>query len=432
MFRPNVRNVLGRLDGRDPQLKDQVIILGAHYDHIGLGTPRNSRGGVGHIHPGADDNASGTSGLLKLAQAFHLLGEAPRRTVLFAFFDAEEKEMLGSKHWLAYPTVPRDRVVMMFNLDMIGRLRDDRVVVFGSRTGQGLRRLVSQQNDAFGLKLDFSWQLQATADHDPVFQAGSPELMFHTDVHDDYHRPADVTRLINSPGMQRVARLVFAVAYELAEQEQVPAFRAAAKHESAEVQRAFLQPQSPLPDRLGAGWDTHVAPGQGVRLSWVNFGSAAARAGLQSGDRILRFAGHQIATAADLTGAITGAESPATAVVYRPTNGQTLQLMVPLDGSPLRLGIAWRVDDAEPGTVCWTRVVPGSPAARAGLVWATASTRSTATIRRRQPVRPEGPNASQSAQDPRGARRPVARDRDPHRRHGLAPPRRLKRVASVG
>lgn len=367
VFMPNFRNVIGVIEGRDPQLKQQVIVLGAHYDHIGLGTPRNSRGAAGHIHPGADDNASGTSGLLKIAQAFRMLDQPTKRTVLFAFFDAEEKEMLGSKHWLAYPTVPRDQVVMMFNLDMIGRVRDDRVVVFGSRTGQGLRRLVSLQNDAFGLKLDFSWQLQATADHYPFFQAGIPELMFHTDVHDDYHRPGDVARLINSAGMQRVARLAFAVAYEIAEQDRVPEFRAAARHESNEVQRQFLQPQTPLPDRLGAGWDTHVAPGQGVRLSWVNVGSAAARAGLQAGDHILRFAGQNIASADDLIGAITGAASPATVVAHRPGNGQTLQVMVPLDGAPLRLGIAWRVDDAEPGAVVLTRVVPGSPAARAGL-----------------------------------------------------------------
>ena len=129
-FSPNFRNVLAVLDGSDAKLRDQVILLGAHYDHVGRGQKGNSLGTIGMIHPGADDNASGTSGLLELAQAFTRLAEPPRRTIVFAFWDAEEKGLLGSKHWIANPTIPLDRIRMMMNFDMIGRLRNDRVIVF--------------------------------------------------------------------------------------------------------------------------------------------------------------------------------------------------------------------------------------------------------------------------------------------------------------
>lgn len=366
-FAPNFRNVLAWIEGSDPKRKAEFLILGGHYDHVGRGTVRNSRGTVGLIHPGADDNASGTSAVLRLARAFSLLAEPPRRSVLFAFWDAEEKVMLGSKHWLAHPTIARDRAVMLFNLDMVGRLRGDRLIVVGTRTGAGLRRLVCQQNQGFGLRLDLSWQMLATGDHYPFFQAGIPLLMFHTDTHEDYHRNSDVARLINSEGMERVVRLVFSVAYELAQQEQVPAFREASRLESSDTQRLLLQSPGALPDRLGAGWEPTPAPEGGVRLTWTVVGSPAQRAGLQSGDRIVRFAGRDIATGDDLQGAILGAKSPAAATVHRFGRAQPLELTVPLDGEPMRLGITWRLDDAEPGTIVLTRVVPGSPAARAGL-----------------------------------------------------------------
>ncbi len=123
------RNVLGMIPGRDPQLQREFIVIGAHYDHVGFGTPRNSFGPTGSIHNGADDNASGTAGVLEVLQAFTMLPEAPRRSILFAFWDGEEKGLLGSKHWTSFPTVPLKQVVLVFNADMIGRLRNNRLEV---------------------------------------------------------------------------------------------------------------------------------------------------------------------------------------------------------------------------------------------------------------------------------------------------------------
>ena len=118
------RNILAILPGSDPLLKDQTIVVGAHYDHLGHGRPRDNNP-PGTIYPGADDNASGTSGVLELARAFSSMPIAPRRSILFVCFDGEEKGLLGSKHWTANPTLPLSSVNFMLNLDMIGTLRAD-------------------------------------------------------------------------------------------------------------------------------------------------------------------------------------------------------------------------------------------------------------------------------------------------------------------
>ena len=158
------------LPGSDPKFRDQVIVVGAHYDHVGYGG-RLSLGPSGYIHPGADDNASGTAAVLELAKAFTVLSAAPKRSIVFAAWDAEEKGLLGSKYWVAHPTLPLEHVVAAVNLDMIGRLRDEHLIVFGVRSGYGWRRLLSSQNVDAGLQLDFSWSLKPNADHYPFFDA---------------------------------------------------------------------------------------------------------------------------------------------------------------------------------------------------------------------------------------------------------------------
>jgi len=366
-FPPNFRNLLAILRGSDPQLHDQVIVVGAHYDHIGYGGHGLSLGPYGYIHPGADDNASGTAAVLELAKAFTILSTAPKRSILFAAWDAEEKGLLGSKHWIADPTVPLDRVAVALNLDMIGRLRDEHLIVFGARSGYGWRRLISSQNDDSGLRLDFSWSLKPNADYWPFFDHGIPVLMLHTGLHDQYHRPSDTAKLINSSGMTQVTRLLFGVVYDLADRPTAPAFRAAARHETPESEKAALSQATKPVDRLGVGWIEDAAVTGGVRVSMVTAGSPADRAGLRVGDCIVRFAGWEIRSDDDFFGAVCVAERPALLTVKRPGEEKPLELTVELLGSPLRWGIMWRVDDAEPGAVILTYVVHGSPDARAGL-----------------------------------------------------------------
>jgi S1-C subfamily serine protease len=366
-FVPNYRNVLAVLEGSDPQLKQQYVILGAHYDHIGYGNPRTSLDGVGQIHNGADDNASGTSGVLELIDAFAMLPEPPRRSILFAFWDAEEKGMLGSRHWIAHPTVPPERVEALLNMDMIGRLRNERLLILGTRTGYGLRRLVAEQNQGLGLALEFPWKMSPEADHYPFFERGIPVLMAHTDLHENYHRATDDAPLINAAGMQQVTRLMFGVAYELANQSQAVQFRSAARHETQEPKQAAAGPMPASSDRLGIACERQATSGPGVRIASVTAGSPASLGGLQAEDRVVRFAGREVRTCDELARSVLTAENPVSVVVQRPGQVQPLELTVQLAGAPLRLGITWRLDEAEPGTVILTHVVPGSPAAQAGL-----------------------------------------------------------------
>jgi hypothetical protein len=360
-------NVLGMIPGSDPRLKDEIIVVGAHYDHIGFGRRNNSYGPYGKVHPGADDNASGTSALMELAEAFSFLPDPPKRSILIAAWDAEEIGLYGSKHWVSHPTVPLQKVVACFNLDMIGHLRGDHVYVYGSRSGSGWRRIVSRQNQESGLQIDFSWSLKPIADHYPFFESGVPVLMFHTGVHEQYHRPSDTPDLISGEGMSRIVRLLFGTVYELAESDEKIPFRKSAGRETPEMEESITRQTIAPAGRLGVALDAKPAPEGGVRLVRVKPSSPADKAGLKTGDRIIRCAGREIRSDDDLIGAVMTTQSPVEMTLQRQGEEKPSDISVELAGQPLRLGIAWRVDDSEPGAIILTHVVPGSPAASAGL-----------------------------------------------------------------
>jgi len=366
-FGNDFRNVLALVEGSDPDLRGEYVVVGAHYDHIGYGAKKTSRGAVGEIHNGADDNASGTSALLELAEALTKLPHPPRRSILLAFWDAEEKGMLGSKHWVGQPLSPGQRVVALVNVDMVGRLRDGGLKVFGTRTGYGWRRLVSGSNEDAAVKLDFNWDMKRNGDHWPFFDRKIPSLMLHTGVHEEYHRPGDDAHLINAEGMRGAARLLFALAYDLANADKVPTFRPAGTEEKESTRRVLADHEPELPERLGVHWEKEQPPGPGVYVTRVTAGSPADSAGLRAGDRVVECAGRPIRTGDELRWAVTSATNPVSIVVRRSDEEPRLELTGHLEGNPMRLGITWRVDDAEPGTVILSRVVAGSPAAAAGL-----------------------------------------------------------------
>ena len=299
-FGNGLRNVIGLLPGRDPKLKDQIVVVEAHYDHVGYGKPYNSYGPIGHIHNGADDNASGTTGILCVAQALLMLEQAPKRSVLFIFSDGEEMGLPGAKHWLAHPTLPLEHAAFMLNVDMIGRLRDNHVIVYGTRTGYNLRRTVSLQNDELALGLDFTWELKPNGDHWPFFQHDIPVLLIHTGEHEDYHRPSDKADRINRPGMERVTRLIFRTAYELAEAPQISGFRKASQEEPRKEPPAAAAAEPRLPERLGALWQAAADGMPGVQITWVYQHMLAEKAGLRPGDRVTKLGDRDIRTADDM------------------------------------------------------------------------------------------------------------------------------------
>jgi hypothetical protein len=361
------RNILGLLPGSDPVLKKEYVIVCAHYDHVGYGNRTNSFGPYGSIHNGADDNASGTSGLLELIEAMITVEPRPRRSLLFIFWDAEEKGLLGSEHWVESPTVDIGMVKLAFNLDMIGRLRNQSVTVFGSRTAAGLRRLLAEQNTANDLLLNFNRTIKRDSDHYSFIQSRIPAVMLHTGKHSDYHRPSDDSDKLNLTGMQQLTRLLFLTAYTAANSPNLNSFRQASRRESGEAERRFAGPSSQNPRRLGIVWDGPKEEKGVVRISEIDPDSPADRAGLKVGDRILEFANYRIDGRHDFGTVVLAAAKESQIVVQRKGEKQPQTIAVKLNGQPQRVGISWHVDDAEPGCVILTQVVSGSPAAMAGL-----------------------------------------------------------------
>jgi hypothetical protein len=336
-FQQGFRNILATLPGSDPQQKTYYVLIGAHYDHLGHGLRRKPGDPPGPIYPGADDNASGSSGVLAVARALALLPEPPRRSILLVWWDAEEKGLLGSKHWTAHPTLPLDHLSAVVNLDMIGVLRQDHLAVFGARTGYGLRRLLCEQNRESGLVLDFCWTMRADADHFPFFQHGIPVVFFNTGLHERYHQPSDDAAHVDAEGMMRVARYVFAVACELANQSAAPRFRAAAGRENEDDRRRLAAPEpSPVrpgdpPLRLGIAWRLDEAEPGTIVVSHVLGGSPAAAAGLRVGDRVLQVAGRDFADEAAFAKLAATLPGPLDLLVERDGRFQVLVLRFPAE-----------------------------------------------------------------------------------------------------
>lgn len=362
------RNILAVLPGNDPALKHEVVIIGAHYDHVGYGNSRNSFGPFGYIHNGADDNASGVSAVLETAQALASIGGL-RRTVVFAFWDAEESGLFGSKHWIAHPTVPLENVVCFLNLDMIGRLRNNTLEIYGSRTSTGLRKLISTANAGSGIGLDFKWEIKEDSDHAPFFNRRIPTVMFHTGRHNDYHRPSDDVEKLNVEGMQAIGRLVIDVAIDIADSDTRCYFRMGSVKEAvSEAGREALERPSPVPPaRLGVTWRPGVTKEHGVYISAVRTGGPAARAGLRIGDRITQWGEVVPGSDEEFERLVLRQTSPVKLTVARADKAEPFQLDVALGGSPVRIGLSWSNDDGEPESVVVKRVTPGSPAAYAGL-----------------------------------------------------------------
>jgi hypothetical protein len=297
--RGETANVLGLLPGADPALRDDAVVLGAHYDHLGRGGPTSlDPGHAEAIHPGADDNASGTAAILALAEAFTRSGGA-RRSLVFAAFSAEELGLLGSTHYARQPPVPLERTVTMLNFDMVGRMREGRLYVMGVDSGAGLRALVEQAAAGLDIQLVLRGDAVGPSDHTAFYTRERPVLMFFTGTHGDYHRPTDTPDKVDTDGLRKVVAVAYRTARALGDGDQRPAF-------------VRLPGVVPPPREGGRSYgpyfgivpDFGESPVPGVRLGGVRPGSPADQAGLRTGDVILRFAGVTVRTLDDLTFAL--------------------------------------------------------------------------------------------------------------------------------
>ena len=366
-FGGNSHNLLALIEGHDPNLKNEFIIVGAHYDHVGYGNQRNSYGPIGYIHNGADDNASGVAAVLETIDALTRSSYQPRRSILFAFWDGEEKGLLGSKHWLRNPTVPVSAVKLVWNVDMVGRMEGGRIEVMGARTGNGMRQLLSSPSLRDGTWVDFTWEYKDNSDHWTFYQIGIPALCMHTGIHDDYHRPSDDVERLNIEGIRSISQYFVEQLSKQADAEVLPSFRPQSRHENQHNQARYQKALPPLAPRFDFDWIFIPGAKPHVRVAQVQRNSVGASAGLKEGDRILQVNSKPVTTEALLPASALRAESELFLLVERDNPAGQLEIELPLAGGPLKLGLSWREDSAEPNAVYVTRVVPYSPAEQAGI-----------------------------------------------------------------
>jgi S1-C subfamily serine protease len=217
------------------------------------------------------------------------------------------------------------------------------------------------------LLLDFDWEIKADSDHHTFYSHDIPFVMMHTGMHGDYHRPSDDADKINNEGLRQIAQLIFRVLVGLSDAPELSGFRRQARQESRSDQQAIGRALPPPPGRLGVGWDEAAAKKGMIVITGVKSSSAAAKAGLRNGDRVLEFGGHEINDLRQFRLAVLTAKNPVSVTVQRPGEASRRELSVDLPGEPVRLGISWRTDDAEPGCVIINRLTPGSPADLANL-----------------------------------------------------------------
>jgi membrane-associated protease RseP (regulator of RpoE activity) len=270
-------NIVGVLPGTASALAHEVIVVGAHYDHLGLVK--------GKVYPGADDNASGTAMVLGLARAFAAAGGAPR-TIVFVLFSGEELGLLGSGHYVAHPAVPLERTVAMVNFDMVGRMRDNRVSVSGIESAAGFRTLVTADAAGAGLSLSLRDSPYGPSDHARFYTAGVPVLFFSTERHDDYHRPTDTADRIDAAGMAQIGNVATRLIGDLAGVAR-PQYAKVNPQSGRRQSSTAAGAQSDKGAFLGVSLDGR-SDSDGLRLGAILPGTGAAQAALREGDIIVR------------------------------------------------------------------------------------------------------------------------------------------------
>jgi hypothetical protein len=314
------RNVAAVLTGRDPALRGEYVVIGAHFDHLGRSTAGALDPGAGDaIRNGADDNASGTSAVLELARL--LARRPPARSVVFVAFSGEELGLLGSQFFVEHSPVPLGAVRAMLNFDMVGRLRDDKLIVYGVATADEMQAILDSANAEPRLAISAVGDGFGPSDHSSFYAKEIPVLHFFTDLHDDYHRATDDAALVSASGVARIVDYAERVVRAIADRPAPLTFRRAAP-------RVATGGAASNPSRvyLGTIPDMAAGEGTGLRVTGVTPGSPGDKAGLRAGDVVVELAGKPVTDLYTYTDALYGSAP-----------GDVVRIVVLRDGQRLTL-----------------------------------------------------------------------------------------------
>lgn len=313
------QNVVAWLPGADAARRDEYVVVGAHIDHLGSGVEGALDPDAGHvIRNGADDNASGTAAVLELARI--LAERPPARSVAFVLFSGEELGLLGSSHFVNAPVVPLARATAMVNFDMVGRLRDDKLIVYGVETAEEMRAIVDAANVGGALSIRAVGDGFGPSDHASFYGKGVPVLHLFTDLHDDYHRATDDAEKVSAAGVARVVAYAERVIRDIADRP---------------TRLTPRQAAAPAPRMSGSGSGVYLgsvpdmgSDVKGMRLTGVRAGSPADQGGMKAGDVVVRFAGREVTDIYTYTDALNA---------HKP--GDTVEIEVLRDGKPMTLTV---------------------------------------------------------------------------------------------
>jgi hypothetical protein len=313
--RSKTQNVIGWHEGTDPELKKEFIIVGAHFDHLGMGGGNSMYRGEPAIHNGADDNASGTTALLELAQK--LTGEKLKRSLLFIGFSAEEMGLVGSKFFAEHPTKDMNQAVTMFNFDMVGRLKENQLIIHGMGTSPGFSQLINDLNKNYNFALTLKQDGNGPSDFATFYQKDMPVIAYFTNIHPDYHKPSDDADKINIEGEEQIIKMAYETIVAIANADKRPEFTKV-KSETERPMTGFRATLGIVPN--------YADDSEGLKIDDVNPGQAAEKAGVKKGDILVKFGTKTIKNVYDYTYALGEYKA-----------GDKVEIIVKRDGKEVKL-----------------------------------------------------------------------------------------------
>lgn len=288
------KNVVAVLEGEGPHA-EETIVIGAHYDHLGRGGAGSLAPGDEAIHNGADDNGSGTVALLEVARLLAGRAEKLPRRIVFIAFTGEERGLLGSAYYVEHPLIPLDQTIAMLNMDMVGRLKDNKLIIYGTGTSKKLEALVDDANEQYGFDISKQPSGFGPSDQTSFYAKEIPVLHFFTGIHSDYHRPSDDSEKVNLEGIVKISEMVADVAVDLAEGEERPDYLSTGRQAAfgGDGDRPYF---GSIPDFGRAE--------PGYALSGVTKDSPAERGGLKAGDVIIKLGESKVGGLEDFDSAL--------------------------------------------------------------------------------------------------------------------------------